>query len=159
MRSLDLSPLLRYSIGFDRLDEMFESASRAGAQDSSYPPYNILKIGDDAYRITLAIAGFTEEDLEVVTKENVLSVRGRAGESESEPDVQYLHRGIARRAFEHRFQLADHVKVTGASLESGLLDIDLVREIPEAKKPQTIRIGSGASGKAIERGSETGSAV
>jgi molecular chaperone IbpA len=112
MRSLDLSPLLRYSVGFDRLDEMFESASRASAQDTSYPPYNILKFGDDAYRITLAVAGFTEEDLEVVTKENVLSVRGGAGESE--PDVQYLHRGIARRAFERRFQLADHVRVTGA---------------------------------------------
>jgi molecular chaperone IbpA len=155
MRSLDLSPLLRYSVGFDRLDEMFESAARAGGQDSSYPPYNILKIGEDAYRITLAVAGFTEDDLEIVTKENVLTVRGRA--SESEPEVQYLHRGIARRAFEHRFQLAEHVRVTGASLESGLLDIDLVREIPEAKKPQTIRIGTGTGRRAIEGKAAAGS--
>jgi molecular chaperone IbpA len=155
MRSLDLSPLLRYSVGFDRLDEMFETASRAGAQESSYPPYNILKIGEDAYRITLAVAGFTEGDLEIVTKENVLTVRGRAGESE--PEVQYLHRGIARRAFEHRFQLAEHVRVTGASLESGLLDIDLVREIPEAKKPQTIRIGTGTGRRAIEGKAAAGS--
>jgi molecular chaperone IbpA len=157
MRSLDLSPLLRYSVGFDRLDEMFESASRASAQDTSYPPYNILKIGDDAYRITLAVAGFTEDDLEITTKENVLSVRGRAGESEQ--DVQYLHRGIARRAFEHRFQLADHVRVTGASLDKGLLDIDLVREIPEAKKPQTIKIETGASGRVIEGRAKSGSAA
>lgn len=157
MRSLDLSPLLRYSVGFDRLDEMFESASRASAQDASYPPYNILKIGDDAYRITLAVAGFTEGDLEVVTKENVLSVRGRA--SESEQDVQYLHRGIARRAFEHRFQLAEHVRVTGASLANGLLDIELMREIPEAKKPQTIRIDSAGKGKVIEGRTTGGSSA
>ena len=149
MRSFDLSPLFRYSVGYDRLDELFEAAARSNAQDgSSYPPYNIIKVSDDAYRITLAVAGFTDDDLEVMTKENVLSVRGKAGEAE--PDIQYLHRGIARRAFEHRFQLADHVRVTGAQLDNGLLDIELMRELPEAKKPQTISISTAPKGKVIE---------
>lgn len=157
MRNPDLSPLFRYSVGFDQLDQLFESAFRNNAQENSYPPYNIVKRGDDTYRITLAVAGFSEDDLEVVTKENVLSVRGKGGESE--PDVQYLHRGIARRAFDHRFQLADHVKVTGASLDNGLLDIELVREIPEAKKPQTIEIGTGGKRKVLEGKAKAGSAA
>lgn len=149
MRQFDLSPLFRYSIGYDRLDEMLESAFR-NAQETSYPPYNIVKVTDDRYRITLAVAGFAEHDLEIGTRENVLTVRGRSGGEEAE--VQYLHRGIARRAFEHRFQLADHVRVTGASLDQGLLDIDLVRELPEAMKPQTIRIGAGAGAPVVESG-------
>ena len=148
MRSLDLTPLFRYSVGFDRLDELFESAFRNQAQDNSYPPYNIAKTGDDTYRITLAVAGFGEDDLEIVSKENLLTVRGKAGEAEK--DVHYLHRGIGRRAFEHRFQLADYVRVAGANLTNGLLDVDLVRELPEAMKPQQIKIGTGAGPKVIE---------
>jgi molecular chaperone IbpA len=140
MRSFDLSPLFRYSVGFDRLDQLFETAFRNAAQDNSYPPYNIAKTGDDTYRITLAVAGFGEDDLEIVSKENLLTVRGKG--SEAENGVTYLHRGIARRAFEHRFQLADYVRVSGASLANGLLDIELVRELPETMKPQQIKIGA-----------------
>jgi molecular chaperone IbpA len=148
MRSFDLSPLFRYSVGFDRLDDLFETAFRGG-QEPSYPPYNILKTGQDTYRITLAVAGFGEDELDVVAQENLLMVRGKAKEAEPEKDVAYLHRGIARRAFEHRFQLADHVRVSGASLVNGLLDIDLVRELPEAMKPQKVAINQ-AKPKVIE---------
>ena len=142
MRSFDLSPLFRYSVGFDRLDDLFETAFR-GTQETAYPPYNIVKTGQDAYRITLAVAGFGEDELELVVKENLLTVRGsgKNGEAEQGKPVTYLHRGIAQRAFEHRFQLADHVKVTGANLANGLLDIELVRELPESAKPQKIEIG------------------
>ena len=147
MRQFDLSPLFRSSVGYDRLDEMLESAFR-NAQETSYPPYDIVKVADDRYRITLAVAGFGEDDLEIGTRENVLTVRGRSGNDEAE--VHYLHRGIARRAFEHRFQLADHVRVTGAGLDQGLLDIDLVRELPDAMKPQTIRIGTATRAAAVE---------
>ena len=139
MRSVDLTPLFRYSVGFDRLDQLFDTAFRNSAQDNAYPPYNIVKTGDDSYKITLAVAGFGEDDLEIVAKENLLTVQGRGAETD---DAVYLHRGIGRRAFEHRFQLADYVKVTGASLVNGLLDIQLVREVPEAKKPQQIKIGA-----------------
>jgi molecular chaperone IbpA len=139
MRSVDLTPLFRYSVGFDRLDQLFDTAFRNSAQDNAYPPYNIVKTGDDSYKITLAVAGFGENDLEIVAKENLLTVQGRGAETD---DAVYLHRGIGRRAFEHRFQLADYVKVTGASLVNGLLDIQLVREVPEAKKPQQIKIGA-----------------
>jgi molecular chaperone IbpA len=144
MRSFDLSPLFRYSVGFDRLDDLFETAFR-GTQETSYPPYNIVRTGQDAYRITLAVAGFGEDELELVVKENLLTVRGsgKNGEAEQDKAVTYLHRGIAQRAFEHRFQLADHVKVSGASLANGLLDIELVREVPESAKPQRIEIGHG----------------
>jgi molecular chaperone IbpA len=143
MRSFDLSPLFRYSVGFDRLDDLFETAFR-GTQETSYPPYNIVKTGQDAYRITLAVAGFGEDELELVVKENLLTVRGSGKNGEAEQNaVTYLHRGIAQRAFEHRFQLADHVKVTGANLAHGLLDIELVRELPESARPQKIEIGRG----------------
>jgi molecular chaperone IbpA len=150
MRSFDLSPLFRYSVGFDRLDDLFETAFR-GTQEPSYPPYNIVKTGQDQYRITLAVAGFEEDELELVVQENLLTVRGKAANGEAEKGVAYLHRGIARRAFEHRFQLADHVNVTGAKLTNGLLDVELVREVPEAMKPQKIAIGHGkAEPKVIE---------
>jgi molecular chaperone IbpA len=139
MRNVDLSPLFRYSVGFDRLDQLFDTAFRASAQDNAYPPYNIVKTGDDSYKITLAVAGFGEDDLDLVAKENLLTVKGQGAEAD---DAVYLHRGIGRRAFEHRFQLADYVKVTGASLANGLLDIHLVREVPEAMKPQQIKIGA-----------------
>ena len=148
MRSFDLSPLFRHSVGFDRLDELFETAFRNASQENSYPPYNIAKTGDDTYRITLAVAGFGEDELEIISKENLLTVRGKSAESDK--DVAYLHRGIAKRAFEHRFQLADYVRVNGADLNNGLLDIDLVRELPERMKPQQIAIGSGATAKVIE---------
>ena len=150
MRSFDLSPLFRYSVGFDRLDDLFETAFR-NTQEASYPPYNIVKTGQDNYKITLAVAGFGEDDLEVVVKENVLTVRGKVNDAEKDKEVTYLHRGIAGRAFEHRFQLADHVRVSGAHLANGLLDIALVREVPEAMKPQRIEIGAGtAKPKVIE---------
>ena len=142
MRGFDLSPLFRHSVGFDRLDDLFETAFR-GTQETSYPPYNIVKTGQDAYRITLAVAGFGEDELELVVKENLLTVRGSGKNGEQDKAVTYLHRGIAQRAFEHRFQLADHVKVTGANLANGLLDIELVRELPESAKPQKIEIGRG----------------
>jgi molecular chaperone IbpA len=147
MRSVDLTPLFRYSVGFDRLDQLFDTAFRNSAQDNAYPPYNIVKTGDDSYKITLAVAGFGEDDLEIVAKENLLTVQGRGAETD---DAVYLHRGIGRRAFEHRFQLADYVRVTGASLANGLLDIQLVREVPEAKKPQQIKIGSGTKPRVID---------
>ena len=150
MRSFDLSPLFRYSVGFDRLDDLFETAFR-NTQEVTYPPYNIVRTGQDAYRITLAVAGFGENDLELVVKENLLTVRGKVNDAEKDKELTYLHRGIAGRAFEHRFQLADHVRVTGASLANGLLDVELVREVPEAMRPQRIEIGSGtAKPKVIE---------
>jgi molecular chaperone IbpA len=147
MRQVDLSPLFRYSVGFDRLDQLFDAAFRNSGQDSAYPPYNIVKTGDDAYKITLAVAGFGEDDLEIVVKESLLTVKGKGAEAD---DAVYLHRGIGRRAFEHRFQLADHVKVTGAGLVNGLLDIQLVREVPEAMKPQEIKIGTATKPRVIE---------
>ncbi len=148
MRSLDLTPLFRHSVGFDRLDELFETAFRNSSQEASYPPYNIVKTGDDTYRITLAVAGFDEDDLELVSKENLLTVKGKGADNDK--DVVYLHRGIAKRTFEHRFQLADYVRVKGANLNNGLLDIELVRELPERMKPQQIRIGSAANTRVIE---------
>jgi molecular chaperone IbpA len=147
MRSFDLSPLFRSSVGFDRLDKLFDAAFREASRDVSYPPYNIAKIGADAYRITMAVAGFSEKDLDITAHENVLSVKGQLKEPPKE--VEYLHRGIGQRAFEHRFQLADHVRVTGARLVNGLLDIDLERLVPEEKKPRKIEIG-GTAGPVLE---------
>ena len=145
MRSYDFSPLFRSAIGFDRVPSLIDSALRAGETVNSYPPYNIEKTGGDAYRITMAVAGFTEDDLNVEVRDGVLIVKG-TGSAEKD-DTTYLHRGIARRAFERRFQLADHVEVKAADLVNGLLNIELVRELPEAMKPRTIQIGSA---KAIE---------
>ncbi len=144
MRSFDLSPLFRSSVGFDRLDKLFDSAFREAARDVSYPPYNIAKTGADSYRITMAVAGFGEADLDIVVHDNMLSVKGQQKDAAAK-EVEYLHRGIAQRAFEHRFQLADHVRVVGARLTNGLLDIDLERLVPDEKKPRKIEIGA-ASG-------------
>ena len=141
MRGLDLSPLFRSSVGFDHLDKLFETAFREAGRDVSYPPYNIAKLGQDKYRISMAVAGFGEGDLEITAHENVLTVKGQIGAPET--GVEYLHRGIAQRAFEHRFQLADHVKVVGAKLANGLLTIELQREIPEEKKPRAIPVTAG----------------
>ena len=152
MRNLDLSPLFRSTVGFDRLDKLFDAAFREAARDLSYPPYNIVKTGENAYRIAMAVAGFGEKDLELVTHENMLTVKGQI--QEPEKDVEYLHRGIAQRAFEHRFQLADHVKVVGARLNNGLLEVDLEREVPEAMKPRKIEIGASQSRPRVIEGSK-----
>ena len=147
MRHFDLAPLYRNTVGFDRL---FSTLDQLVGVDStpSYPPYNIERTGENAYRISVAVAGFTDQDLSIEVKENTLSVRGEKQSEERKADV--LYRGIAARSFERRFQLADGVQVTGASLENGLLHIDLVREIPEAKKPRQIQIASGRRAPTIE---------
>lgn len=145
MRSYDLSPLFRSTVGFDRMTRLLETALKADDQAHAYPPYNIEKVSDDAYRITMAVAGFGPEDIEVTSQEQSIVIAGKARKEQE--SAQFLYRGIAGRAFERRFQLADHIKVTGASLENGLLHVDLVREIPEAMKPRTIRIETG-SGRA-----------
>jgi molecular chaperone IbpA len=150
MNTFDFSPLFRSTVGFDRLSRMLES-SMLTDQEQAYPPYNIVKVSDDNYRITMAIAGFSEKNLEITSKENQLIVQGRNQGREAEPGVTYLHRGIAGRAFERRFQLADHIRVTGAAMENGLLTIDLVREIPEAMKPRKIEIASGGTDKLLDQ--------
>lgn len=146
MNTFDFSPLFRSTVGFDRLSRMLESGMLSDQESSAYPPYNIAKISDDGYRITLAVAGFSDNDIDITSKENQLIVQGRIQDRESRHEgVTYLHRGIAGRAFERRFQLADHIKVTHAELENGLLTIELVREVPEEMKPRKIQITTGAS--------------
>lgn len=137
MTTFDLSPLYRTAIGFDRLADMLSNASRV--EGNGYPPYNIEARGEDSYRISMAVAGFADEDLEIVTEQNTLTVSGRKPEEGGE-DREFLYRGIATRAFERRFQLADHVRVEAARLENGLLHIDLKRELPEQMKPRRIEI-------------------
>jgi molecular chaperone IbpA len=152
MRNLDLSPLYRSTVGFDHLGSMLDRLL-AGNGDTapSYPPYNIEKTGEDAYRISLAVAGFGEDDLNIEVKNQSLTVTAKKHETPQDKKVNYLYRGIAERGFERRFQLADHMKVTGAALENGLLHIDLVREVPEALKPRTIAITSnGKAARTIE---------
>ena len=143
MRTMDLSPLYRASVGFDRLFKTLDAASRVDESAFSYPPYNIEKVSEDSYRIVMAVAGFGEGDLDITAKENSLVISGKKEKAEDET-ATFLHRGIATRAFERRFDLADHIKVSGAKLENGLLSIELVREIPEAMKPRTIAINGGA---------------
>ena len=157
MRHFDLSPLYRSTVGFDRL---FSLLDQAGSTDAapSYPPYNIEKTGDNAYRISIAVAGFADGDIAIESKENALTVRGEKQANDNGEKREILHQGIAARAFERRFQLADYVQVTGASLENGLLHIDLVREIPEAKKPRQIVIG-GSKAKVLEAKVETAKAA
>ncbi len=140
MRHYDLSPLYRSTVGFDGLFTMLDKLTSL-EQTPSYPPYNIERTGENAYRITVAVAGFAENDLTIEVKENTLSIRGGKTAPEGEK-AETLYQGIASRSFERRFQLADHVLVTGAALEHGLLHVDLVREIPEAQKPRQIPIGS-----------------
>ena len=144
--AFDFSPLYRSSIGFDRVFDLLENASRSSTVDN-WPPYDIAKIGENDYRITVAVAGFAETELSMMQEHNVLTV---AGQKAGEEGGEYLHRGIAGRAFERRFQLADHVKVTGAELKNGLLTVDLKREIPEEMKPRRIEIGSGQVAPKIE---------
>lgn len=142
MRHFDLSPLYRSTIGFDRLFNLLDQAT-AVESSPSYPPYNIERTGENAYRITVAVAGFSEKDLSIESKESTLTIRGgKEPRAEGEAGkTEMLYQGIAARAFERRFQLADHVQVTGASLENGLLHVDLLREIPEAQKARQIPIG------------------
>ncbi|MCH2067792.1 Hsp20 family protein [Shimia sp.] len=148
MRTFDLAPLYRSTVGFDQLANMMDRVLSNDVAQPSYPPYNIEKTADDAYRISLAVAGFSADDLNIEVKQNALVVTAKKGEESS--DKTYLHRGIATRAFERRFHLADHVRVTGASHEDGMLHINLEREIPEALKPRRIEISSGAT-KAVEQ--------
>jgi molecular chaperone IbpA len=138
MRHFDLSPLYRSTIGFDRLGSLLDTLGAFDGDAPSYPPYNIERVGENDYRISMAVAGFGDNDLTIEVKENTLSIRGEK-QAEAE-QTTFLHRGIAARSFERRFQLADHVVVKSAGLENGLLHVDLVREIPEAMKPRTIPI-------------------
>lgn len=147
MRStFDFAPYRRSSIGFDRLFDQLENASR-GEQGDGYPPYDVEQRGEDAYRISLAVAGFSRADIDITTKPNLLVVVGRRN---ADNEGNYLHRGIAMRAFERQFQLADYVKVTGAALNNGLLEIDLKREVPEAVKPRKIEISDSSGAQRLE---------
>jgi molecular chaperone IbpA len=139
MSTFDLTPLFRSTVGFDRMMSLLDAAGRTDEQ--AYPPYNIEKVGEEAYRITMAVAGFGEDDLSIVAQGNSLVIAGKQKREEKKAS-DYLYRGIAGRAFERRFQLADHIKVTGAEIANGLLHVDLVREVPEAMKPRTIKVGS-----------------
>ncbi|MEL7489814.1 MAG: Hsp20 family protein [Pseudomonadota bacterium] len=139
MRTYDLTPLYRNTVGFDRVFDLLDSVGKVDA--GGYPPYNIERIDEDDYRVTLAVAGFSESDLDITLHENALTVVGKRPASEEERT--FLHQGIAGRSFERRFQLAEHVKIDGASLINGLLNIDLKREVPEAKKPRKIAINGG----------------
>jgi molecular chaperone IbpA len=144
MRTYDFSPLYRSAVGFDRLANLLESASRATSQDTGYPPYNIETTGENAYRIEIAVAGFASDELNIEVKENLLTVTGRkTANDDAATQKTYLHRGLAERDFERRFQLADYVVVTDANLVNGLLSISLKRELPEALKPRRIEIGAG----------------
>jgi len=151
MRNFDLAPLYRSTVGFDQLASMMDRVLSNDVAQPTYPPYNIEKLDQDSYRITIAVAGFTDEDLGIEVKEHALIVTAKKAEEDKR---SYLHRGIATRAFERRFHLADHVKVTGATHADGLLHIDLVREVPEALKPRRIEItkasGDTVEGKALE---------
>jgi len=149
--TFDFSPLFRSSVGFDRLVNALEAASRVESIDN-WPPYDIAKTGEDDYRITMAVAGFSEDELSVTQEQNMLLV---AGKKSADENAQYLHRGIAGRSFQRRFQLADHVRVEGATLVNGLLTIDLLREIPEEMKPRRIAISAYGSTMQIEASSQT----
>jgi molecular chaperone IbpA len=147
MRTFDLSPLYRSTVGFDRMFSLLDTLSGTDGSAQTYPPYNIERTGENAYRVTMAVAGFGENDLTVEVKENTLTVKAEKKSETEEKEAEFLYRGIASRAFERRFQLAEHVEVKGANLVNGLLHIDLVREIPEAMKPRTIAINGGAKPK------------
>lgn len=149
MRSYDFSPLYRSAVGFDRLANLLESAART-SQETGWPPYNIETTGENAYRIEIAVAGFRPDELNIEVKENLLTVTGRKTANDDSGERTFLHRGLAERDFERRFQLADYVVVKGADLVNGLLSIDLARELPEALKPRRIEIGAGSAQTLIE---------
>jgi molecular chaperone IbpA len=146
MSTFDLTPLFRSTVGFDRMMSLLDAAGRSDEQ--AYPPYNIEKVGENAYRITMAVAGFGEDDLAITAQGNALLIAGK--QKREEKKSEYLYRGIAGRAFERRFQLADHIKVTGAELANGVLHVDLVREVPEAMKPRTIKVGTVQPNQVLE---------
>ena len=145
MRSYDLAPLYRATVGFDRVADLMDRVLAADVAQPTYPPYNIEKTDENAYRISVAVAGFAEADLNVEVKDSALVVSARKAEAEAEEQKTYLHSGIATRAFERRFHLADHVRVTGATHVDGMLHIELVKEVPEALKPRRIEIAKGNS--------------
>ena len=151
MRTYDLTPFYRSTVGFDRLFSLLDQATPEGSP--GYPPYNIERTGDNAYRISVAVSGFSQDELSIVAKENTLTIKGEKVVDQSKGKTEVLYRGIAARAFERVFQLADFVVVKNASLENGLLHVDLVREIPEAKKPRQIPIGGGAQPAQVTTGS------
>jgi len=148
MRTFDLAPLYRSTVGFDRMFSMLDQLDGVEGSVSGYPPYNIERTAENAYRISLAVAGFTDADLSIEAKENRLTIRGEKQTNDEEQTGEVLYRGIAARTFERNYQLADHVQVKGARLENGLLHVDLIREIPEAMKPRAIPIAS--SSKLLE---------
>jgi len=141
MSNIDLTPLYRTMVGFDRMANMIDQASRLDGSQG-YPPYNIERVDENAFAIEIAVAGFTEDDLDIETKEGLLTVAGKKAEAEDGNGRNFLHRGIAQRSFIRRFQLADHILVTGARLQHGVLSIDLIRELPEEKKARKIEIGT-----------------
>lgn len=147
--NLDLTPLFRTSVGFDRMAQMMNQAHRIDQNNASYPPYNIETLEENQYQITLALAGFTQDDIDITSEQNTLVIRGKTC---NDVERKYLHRGIATRSFERKFQLADHVKVTTAAMENGLLHIQLMKEIPEAMKPRKISINTNTN--AIENNTE-----
>lgn len=148
MRSLDLTPLLRSSVGFDHINRLLDNS--LGSNEATYPPYNIEKISEDDYRITVALAGFSEDDLDVTINEGVLIVSASNSQEDQEDEDRFLHRGIAKRSFERRFRLAETIRVIKAGLENGLLTIDLQREVPEHLKPRKINIENGKKSKKIK---------
>jgi molecular chaperone IbpA len=143
MRTFDLAPLYRSTVGFDRLFSLLDQVSGFEGNGSTYPPYNIERTGENAYRITVAVAGFAEADIAIEAKQNTLTIKGEKLAKADEKKGEVLYQGIAARAFERVFQLAEHVEVKGATLENGLLHVDLVREVPEAMKPRQVPIGNG----------------
>jgi len=145
MRTFDLAPLYRSTVGFDRVFSLLDSFGGVDGAAPTYPPYNIERTGENAYRISVAVAGFTDKEINIEVKENTLTIHGEKESVERKEEGEVLYQGIAARAFERRFQLADHVEIRGANLENGLLHIELVREIPESKKPRRIAIGAGKS--------------
>jgi molecular chaperone IbpA len=147
MRTLDLNSLWRSTVGFDRLFDLIDESARWAGEENHYPPYNIERTGEDSYQISLALAGFSPEEVSVTAEQNVLTVEGRKAEK---GEHQYLYQGISARPFRRAFNLADYVEVKGASFEGGLLKIDLIREIPEAMKPRRIAINAGNDKKTIE---------
>lgn len=148
MQTFDFSPFYRSTVGFDRL---FNRLDTIGGQDAkTYPPYNIERVDDDAWRVSIAVAGFTADDIVIEAKENSLTVKGAKTSESEDQDREFLHRGIAERSFELRYQLGDYVEVTNAALENGLLNIDLKREVPENKKPRQIAINGSTGSKTIE---------
>lgn len=156
MNRFDFTPYRRSMVGFDRLFDLLENQARTGSSDN-YPPFNIEKRGEDAYRITLAVAGFKPADIDITAQQNLLVVHGKKGEDAS--NGQFLHVGIAQRGFERRFELADYVRVENANLEDGMLVIDLVREVPEAMKPKKIAVGTQKSLSIVQDETNTGSAA